>query len=105
MSWAAGKDLSTSARRALLEPGSDRRVEERGRLSLSGLPMQRITTGLTATTGLCADWRTIYVPVLSQLVVVTDIITNPGDIRITSRLACASPIVSHPATVYKLEQV
>ena len=104
MAWAAGSDLSTSARRALLEPGSDRRVEERGRLSLSGLPMQRITSGLSPTTGLLCDWSLIYVPILSELVVVTDLISNPGDVRVTSRLSCADPILAHPATAYKLEQ-
>ena len=103
MAWGAGSDLSTSTRRALLEPGSDRRVEERARLSLSGLPIQRIT-GLTSTTGLCGDWATIIVPVLDRIDVVTDRITNPGDVRITSRLAIADPIVSHPQTVYLLTQ-
>ena len=104
MAWAAGSSLSSSARRAILEPGSDRRVEERGRLSLSGLPIQRITTGLAATTGILADFSLIYLPVLSELLVVTDLVTSPGDVRITSRLSCASPIVSHPSTVYALTE-
>ena len=104
MAWAAGSDLSTSTRRALLEPGSDRRVEERERLSLSGLPIQRITEGLAGTSGLCADWATVIVPVLDRILVVTDRVSNPGDLRITSRLACADPVVSHPDAVYALTQ-
>ena len=102
MAWAVGSSLSSSARRAILEPGSDRRVEERGRLSLSGLPIQRITEGLASTTGILADWSLVYVPVLSELLVVSDLVTSPGDVRITSRLSCASPIVSHPSTLYAL---
>ena len=104
MAWALGKNLSTSARKTAIEPGGSRRAEEQGRLVLSGLPAQRITEGLAGTTGLCADWGLVYVPILSELVVVSDIITVPGDVRITSRLACASPIISHPATVYALTQ-
>ena len=104
MAWAAGADLSTSARRVAIEPGGSRRTEERGRLTLSGAPVQRITTGLAATTGLCADWRAVTVPVLDQLAVVVDRQTLPGDLRITSRLPVADPIVTHPATAYKLTQ-
>ena len=57
MAWALGKDISTSARTVAIEPGASRRVEERGRLTLSGTPTQRITEGLVATTALLADWR------------------------------------------------
>ena len=102
--WGVGSDLSTSTRRALLEPGSDRRTEERQRLSLSGLPIQRIGSELAATTGLLADWGLIVVPILDRLDVVTDRVSHPGDVRITSRLAVASPIVTHPATVFALNQ-
>ena len=104
MAWALGKDLSTSARKTAVEPGASRRVEEQGRLVLSGLPAQRITEGLAGTTGLCADWSLIYIPVLSELLVTTDLVTSAGDVRITSRLACADPILSHPATAYRLTQ-
>ena len=104
MCWALGTDLSTSARKTAIEPGASRRVLEQGQLVLSGLPAQRISEGLAATTGLLADWSLIYVPILSELVVVTDVITNVGDVRITSRLACGDPIVAHPATVYALTQ-
>jgi hypothetical protein len=104
MAWAAGSSLSSSARRAILEPGSDRRVEERARLSLSGLPIQRITTGLAATTGILADWSLIYVPILSELLVVSDLVTNPGDVRVTTRLSCADPIVAHPNAVFSLTE-
>ena len=104
MAWALGKDLSTSARKTAVEPGASRRVEEQGQLVLSGLPAQRISEGLTATTGILCDWSLVSVPILSELVVVTDVITNVGDVRITSRLSCADPILSHPATVYLLTQ-
>ena len=104
MSWGMGRDVSASARRALLEPGSDRRVEERGRLSLSGLPVQRIVEGLTSTTAVVADWRAVVQPISSDLAVVVDRVSNPGDIRVTSRLACANPILTHPQTCYVLAQ-
>ena len=102
--WALGAALSASARRTLLEPGSDRRTEERGRLSLSGLPVQRIGSGLAATTGLICDWQAVTVPVLDQLIVVTDRISSPGDLRITTRLGCSNPILGHPQTAYRLTQ-
>ena len=104
MGWAFGKDLSTSARTVAIEPGASRRVEERGRLTLSGTPTQRITEGLAGTTGIVADWATVIVPVLDRILVVTDRISNPGDLRITSRLACSDPIVSHKAALYRLTQ-
>ena len=52
LAWAMGKALHSSAKSTLLEPGSDRRVLERGRLTLSGVPTQRISSGLPSTTGL-----------------------------------------------------
>ena len=70
MGWALGTDLDTSARKTAVEPGASRRVLEMGRLTLSGLPAQRIVEGLAGTTGLVADWRTVVVPVLSELLVV-----------------------------------
>ena len=104
MSWALGRDLDTSAQKTAVEPGASRRVLEEGRLTLSGLPAQRIVEGLTSTTGLCADWRTIVVPVLSSLIVVLDRVTVPGMVRITSRLPIGGPLITHPSTIYKLEQ-
>ena len=104
MAWGLGSDLSTSARTVAIEPGGSRRVEERGALTLSGTPAQRITEGLAGTTGLIGDWQTVAVPVLSELLVVVDRITIPGFVRITSRLPIASPIVTHPAAVYALTQ-
>ena len=104
MAWAMGRDVSASARRALLEPGSDRRVEERGRLSLSGLPVQRIVEGLMSTTAVVADWRAVVQPISSELIVVVDRQTSPGDIRLTSRLPVSSPILTHPLTTYSLVQ-
>ena len=102
--WALGTDLSTSTQKTSIEPGSSRRTQEGGRLTLSGTPAQRITEGLAGTTGLCADWRTVIVPVLSELIIVVDRITNPGYVRLTSRLPVADPIVTHPSAVFMIEQ-
>ena len=102
--WALGTDLSTSTQKTSIEPGSSRRTQEGGRLTLSGTPAQRITEGLAGTTGLVADWRTVVVPVLSELIIVVDRVTLPGFVRITSRLPIADPIVTHPSAIFKLEQ-
>ena len=104
MAWALGTDLSTSTQKTSIEPGSSRRTQEGGRLTLSGTPAQRITEGLLGTTGLCADWERITVPVLSQLVIVVDRITIPGFVRITTRLPIADPIITHPSAVFMIEQ-
>ena len=104
MAWALGRDLDTSAQKTAVEPGASRRVLEGGRLTLSGLPAQRIVEGLTSTTGLIADWQTVIVPILSELIIVVDRITTPGMARITSRLPIADPIVTHPSAVYALTQ-
>ena len=102
--WALGRDLDTSARKTAVEPGASRRVLEMGRLTLSGLPAQRIVAGLGSSTGLCADWERITVPVLSELLVVVDRISNPGVVRITTRLPIADPIIATPSAVYALTQ-
>ena len=104
MAWALGTDLDTSAKKTAVEPGASRRVLEMGRLTLSGLPAQRIVEGLASTTGLIADWRTVLVPILSELIVVIDRVSTPGMVRITSRLPVADPIVTHPSAVYALTQ-
>ena len=104
MSWGFGKALSTAARKVAIEPGGSRRVEEMGRLTLSGTPAQRITEGLAGTTGLCADWRTVVVPVLSELIIVVDRISNPGMVRLTSRLPIGGPLITHPSAIYALTQ-
>ena len=102
--WALGRDLDTSARKTAVEPGASRRVLEGGRLTLSGLPAQRIVEGLTSTTGLIADWQTVIVPILDQLVIVIDRVSVPGMVRITTRLPIADPILTHPSTVFALTQ-
>ena len=104
IAWGFGKDLSTSARKVAIEPGGSRRVEEMGRLTLSGTPVQRITEGLLGTVGLCGDWQTVVVPILSELIVVVDRISIPGMVRLTSRLPIADPILTHPSAVYALTQ-
>ena len=102
MSWALGRTLSAGARGTAIDPGGSRLTEERGRLTLSGLPVQRVKSGLDATTGIVADWATVLLPMLDQLLVVVDTITEPGTLRLTSRLPVADPIISHPAAVYIL---
>ena len=104
MSWGFGTTLSTSARKVAIEPGASRRVEERGALTLSGTPVQRIVEGLASTTGLIADWQTVSVPILDQLVIVIDRVSVPGMVRITSRLPVADPIITHPAAIFALTQ-
>ena len=104
MTWALGTDLDTSARKTAVEPGASRRVLEMGRLTLSDLPASRIVEGLASTTGLIADWRTVAVPILSELIIVVDRISIPGMVRITSRLPVADPIVTHPSAVFMIEQ-
>ena len=104
MAWALGTDLDTSAQKTAVEPGASRRVLEGGRLTLSNLPAQRIVEGLGPTVGLIADWRTVVVPILSELIIVVDRISIPGMVRITSRLPVADPIVTHPSTIYALTQ-
>ena len=104
MAWALGRDLDTSAQKTAVELGASRRVLEGGRLTLSGLPAQRIVEGLGATVGLVGDWQTVIVPILSELIIVVDRITTPGMARITSRLPIADPIVTHPSTIYRLSQ-
>ena len=96
--------MSTSTQKTSIEPGDSRRTQEGGRLTLSGTPVQRITEGLASTTGLCADWQTVTVPVLSEIIIVIDRVSVPGFVRITSRLPIADPIVTHTDAVYKLEQ-
>ena len=103
MAWAFGPSLSNATRTVAIDPGSSRRVEEGGRLTLSGVPVQRVG-GLTATTGILADWGRVIVPVASEVEVTVDGISQPGELRLTSRLPVANPIVNTKALVYVLEQ-
>ena len=102
MAWAFGKALSDEARSNVIDPGSGRYIEERGRVFNTGRETQRIGSDLEATTGICADWGRIIVVVASELQVHVDAVTQPGMLRITTRLPVASPIVSGP--VYVLRQ-
>ena len=104
IAWALGTDLSTSAQKTAIEPGASRRVQENGRLTLSGLPAQRIVEGLGATVGLVGDWGTVSVPILNELIIVVDRVSNPGYVRLTSRLPIGGPLITHPSTIYKLTQ-
>ena len=104
VAWLLGSTLSSATRSALLEPGSDRRVNERGRMSLSGYRAYRSNSAIASTNALLADWSSIAIVMQQQMVVIVDRISRPGEVRITSRLAVADPIVTRPARVYKLEQ-
>ena len=102
--WALGTGLHSAAKGSLLEPGSDRRVLERGRLSTSGTPVQRISDGLDSTTGLLADWSAVAVPISDRLEVTINRVSKPGEWLITSRLATASPILQATGIVYALTE-
>ena len=100
--WALGSDLSSSARRTAIDPGGSRRTEERGRLTLSGVAVQRVGA-LPATMGVLADWANVLVLTLDELEVIVDAVSKPGDVRLTSRLPIAM-IPTQPTTAYILRQ-
>ena len=103
--WALGADLHTSAMKTQIEPGSDRRVLERQRISLSSVPTQRVSAAaLAGTSGLLADWGTVTQVVASEIEFVINRISRPGDVIVTSRYAVSPPIVSHVGTVYALTE-
>ena len=104
LAWAVGSELSDSLRTTAIEPGASRRTEEQGRLSLAGLPVQRVADGMVSTSGILCDWRSIVQIVASELELTVDRVTKPGYLRLTSRLAVASPVVTVPALVYSLTQ-
>ena len=82
--WLLGSDLNDSARGTLIEPGSDRRTSERGRISLSGYRAHRSDSALPATTGVFADWASVVLVMQDPIVVVVDTVTRPGDVRVTT---------------------
>ena len=102
--WLLGSDLSDSARAAAIEPGSYRRTEERGRMTLSGYRSFRSDSAIALTTGLLCDWASIVLVMQSDLPTTVDRVTRPGEVRVTSRLAVASPIVTRLARVYALTE-
>ena len=102
--WLLGSDLSDSARSAAIEPGSYRRTEERGRISLSGYRSFRSDSAIPGTTGLLCDWASVALVMQDSILVTVDRYSRPGEVRLTSRLAVADPIVTRAARVYKLEQ-
>ena len=104
MAWGLGTGLDASTKKTSIEPGDSRRTQEGGRLTLSGTPVQRITEGLSSTTGLVGDWRTVVVPILDQLIVVVDRISTPGEVRITTRLPIGGPLITHLSAIYLLTQ-
>ena len=101
--WVLGKDLSTATRATLLEPGSDRRVEERGRLSLSGTPVHR-DSSIEATSGILGDWRRAVTLVLQgEIQFVFNAVTKPGEMKITARLG-VDLLVVRPKLIYLLTE-
>ena len=102
--WLEGSAHSTSTRGTLVEPGSFRRVVERERMTLSGVRAYRSNSAIASTSALLADWASIVLVVQNPIVVVVDRITRPGEVRITSRLAVADPVVTRPTRVYALTQ-
>ena len=99
MAWLLGSALSNATRTSLLEPGSDRRTEERRRFTLSGTPIQRLGSGIDDTTGVGADWSKVLVPIADELEITVDRISQPGTLKLTSRWAVADPILSRPGAV------
>ena len=102
--WLLGKTLHDSAKGALLEPGSDRRVTERARMSLSGYPVYRAIDLMENTTGILADWASIALVLQGDINVTVDAVTRPGTVRITSRLTMAPPIGMRPGRIYILTE-
>ncbi len=103
MAWFLGSTLDASSRETLLEPGSDRRTIEGGRMTLSGTRAHR-SRDLPGTTAICADLRnSVTLLVQEQIIFVTDRITEPGSIRLTSRLPVAL-VLSRPELVYVLTE-
>ena len=104
MAWSMGVDVHTSAQGLVIEPGASRRVLERDRLTLGGTVVERIGPVYPALLAVCADWSSVIVPMLDEVLIVLDRITVPGYVKITSRLALASPVISVPGAVYRLQQ-
>ena len=104
MAWGMGVDVHSSAQAVVVEPGASRRVLERGRLTLGGTVVERIGPVYPAVLAVCADWSSVIVPMLDEVLIVLDRITVPGYVKITSRLALATPVMSVPGAVYKLTQ-
>ena len=102
--WLLGSVLSDSARSVAIEPGSYRRTEERGRMSLSGYRSFRSDSTLPATTGVFCDWASLALVMAGSVQMYLDRVTSPGETIVTSRLPVASPIVTRPGRVYRLSE-
>ena len=102
--WLLGSDLSDSARSSAIDPGSFKRTEEAKRMSLSGYRSFRSDSVIPATTGLFCDWASVILITQGDLQVTVDRVTKPGEVRITSRLPVAGPLLARPGRIYKLEQ-
>ena len=100
--WVLGRDLHTSASRAIAEPGDGARTVERGVVRLTGTRAYR--SGLiTSTTGLCIDLSSVYVAVQLEELLVVDRIQRPGDVAVT-RQAFVGLIETRATHIRKITQ-
>ena len=100
--WVLGRDLHTSASRAIAEPGDGARTVERGVVRLTGT--RALRSGLiTATTGLLVDLSSVYVAVQMEELLVVDRIQRPGDVTVT-RQAFVGLIETRATHIRKIVQ-
>lgn len=101
--WFVGTELSSSARSKQIDNSGARRVEEVGRITLSGTRIYR-TPDLPSTTGVVADWtRGVTLLLLNRVLWTVDRISLPGTVRLTSRVPCAL-VVTRPELVHAVTQ-
>ena len=98
--WVMGRDIHTSASRAIAEPGDGARTVERGVVRLTGT--RALRSGLiTSTTGLLIDLSSVFVAVLEEELLVVDRIQRPGDVIVTRQIF-ASLIETRTSHVRKI---
>ena len=102
--WIFGSSLSDAARATVVEPGASIRVEQEGRLSLSGIATYR-DGSLVATTGICADWaKAVTLVTALEIEFVVNRISKPGEVWLTARLP-VDLLVIRPEQVFVLTEV
>lgn len=102
--WIFGRALSSAARATVVEPGASIRVEQEGRLSLSGLRTFR-DGSITSTTGLSADWaRAVVVVTGMEIEYTVNRVSKPGEVWLTARLP-VDLLVVRPEQVYVLTEM
>ena len=100
--WVLGRDLHTSASRAIAEPGDGARTVERGRIRLTNTRVYRSGL-LPATTGIAVDLSSVSIAAQNLELLVIDRVTRPGDIFVT-RQAFLGLIASRAAHVRRIIQ-